>query len=103
MRLAADRERAADNGRTLKLYYAVVQRFPDTPDVETALCRMAQLYWNAYRDAPNARRCVEVLLQGFPYSPMAAFGQSLLRQMGPGGVRPLANRERRLSRSFALS
>ena len=79
--LADNRQHAGDTQSALKLYERIAECYPDTPDMETALCRMAQIHWNANHDAAGARQCIETMLERFPYGPMALAGENLLRQM----------------------
>ena len=84
MRAAGSRERAGDPAQALELYIKLVQSYPPSPDVETAMYRMAQCYWNNYRDAENTRNCLQDMLSRYPTGAMAPYGQAMLRQIGQG-------------------
>jgi membrane associated rhomboid family serine protease len=81
MWLADNQQHSGDPDMALKLYQRITERFPDTPDMETALCRMAQIHWNVRRDGQSARQCVDAMLAKSPFGPMASVGEALLRDI----------------------
>jgi membrane associated rhomboid family serine protease len=82
---AAAMERAGDTGRALRVYQLILDAFPNTPDVEMALFRIAQCHWNGGGNAGAARECIGELLRRFPIGQTSAPAQSLLRQIEQGG------------------
>jgi membrane associated rhomboid family serine protease len=81
MRLAGIMERAGKPHQAIGIYYQLCNAYPEAPDVETALYRMANCYWNSYHDAANARNCIQQMMQRFPNGPMAPFARALLNQI----------------------
>ena len=81
MRLAHHAEANAKPRNAIKLYEMIVDHYPKSADLEMALYRLAQCYWEQCQDAPRARTCLQALLQHFPFGSLEQRAKMLLRKM----------------------
>lgn len=82
LRLAGTLERRNELQQALQVYTLLVNTFPETQDAEAAFYKMAYCFWNSYKDASNARNCLQQMLVRFPNGSMASYGRALLKQIG---------------------
>jgi hypothetical protein len=82
MRVAAQAENSADPRQALLLYEIIRQHYPNTPNHEMALYRMARFSWQQLHDAAKARGYLRELLQLYPMGDLEQHAQLLLQQMG---------------------
>jgi len=75
-------EDAGDPRRALQIYQIVLDRHPQSPEVEVVLYLVAYCWSHYLGDAENARAVLTDLLQRFPNSPMASQAKTLLRWIG---------------------
>lgn len=81
LRLAGNLERNRDLLQAIEVYRLISERYPDSPDVEMALYKMAQCYWNGFRNAKGASGCLDELAKRFPRGNMVPFAKTMYQQI----------------------
>jgi len=55
----------------------LVESFPESPDAEMAILRMAQIQWNQFRDANAALSFLTEMQERFPQGRFLSYAQAL--------------------------
>ena len=77
LKLAALLRQAGKPEAALGLYQRLVESFPDAPDAEVAILRMAQIQWNQFRDADAALSSLTEMQERFPQGRFLSYAQAL--------------------------
>ena len=77
LKLAALLRQAGKPEAALGLYQRLVESFPDAPDAEVAIQRMAQIQWNQFRDADAALSYLTEMQERFPQGRFLSYAQAL--------------------------
>lgn len=82
LRIGKQCEGTPDPAEANDVYDLLIQNFPQAPEIEMALYRMALTYRDHLRDPVNARVCLQELLQRYPFGSLESHARQLLSQMG---------------------
>ncbi len=82
LRIGRHSEGTPEPAEAIDIYAMVMQHFPQAPENEMALYRMALTYREHLRDTDNARVCLQELLQRYPFGSLEAHARQLLQQIG---------------------
>ena len=77
IKLAALLRQAGNPDAALRLYQRLVESFPESPDAEMAILRMAQIQWNQFRDANAALSFLTEMQERFPQGRFLSYAQAL--------------------------
>lgn len=77
LKLAALLRQAGNSEAALGLYQRLIQSFPEAPDAEMAILRMAQIQWNQFRDADAALSSLTEMQERFPQGRFLSYAQAL--------------------------
>ena len=77
LKLAALLRQTGNPEAALGLYQRLIQSFPESPDAEMAILRMAQIQWNQFRDADAALSSLTEMQERFPHGRFLSYAQAL--------------------------
>jgi len=77
LKLAARLRQAGNPEAALGIYQRLIQSFPESPDTEMAILRMAQIQWNQFKDADAALSSITEMQERFPQGRFLSYAQAL--------------------------